>query len=35
LKLDQAGWKLRWILNTLVFPIQDHHSIVIALAQKK
>jgi SAM-dependent methyltransferase len=34
LGLHQAGARLRWILNTFVFPMQDHHSIVIALAQK-
>ncbi len=34
LGLHKAGGKLRWILNTFVFPIQDHHSIVIALAER-
>jgi SAM-dependent methyltransferase len=32
--LHKAGALTRWLLNRLVFPVKDHHSIVIALARK-
>jgi SAM-dependent methyltransferase len=35
LGLHIAGPLVRALLNRLVFPMEDHHSIVIALAQKK
>jgi SAM-dependent methyltransferase len=35
LGLHKAGRLLRLTLNTFVFPVQDHHEIVIALARKK
>jgi hypothetical protein len=35
LGLHRAGPALRMLLNTLVFPVEDHHSIVIALARKE
>jgi hypothetical protein len=35
LGLHKAGPALRLLLNTLVFPVEDHHDIVIALAQKE
>jgi SAM-dependent methyltransferase len=34
LNLHQASKLLRLVLNTLVFPVEDHHQIVIALAEK-
>jgi ubiquinone/menaquinone biosynthesis C-methylase UbiE len=34
LGLHKAGFLTRWILNTFFFPINDHHTIEIALAQK-
>ena len=34
LGLQRAGWLTRQFLNTLVFPVSDHHSIVIAVARK-
>jgi SAM-dependent methyltransferase len=33
LGLHEASWPVRTFLNTCVFPIKDHHSIAIALAQ--
>jgi SAM-dependent methyltransferase len=35
LGLQRAGWLTRRFLNTAVFPIRDHHSIVIAVARKR
>ena len=35
LGLHEAGSVTRAVLNRLFFPMEDHHSIVIALAQKK
>lgn len=32
--LHKAGEFTRWCLNRLVFPVKDHHSIVVALARK-
>jgi SAM-dependent methyltransferase len=32
--LHRAGWLVRALVNTFLFPVQDHHRIVIALAQK-
>ncbi len=32
--LHKAGALTRWLLNRLVFPIQDHHNIEIVLARK-
>jgi SAM-dependent methyltransferase len=34
LGLHKAGWLTRAALNTFVFPVRDHHSIEIVLAQK-
>jgi SAM-dependent methyltransferase len=34
LKLHEAGALMRTLLNTLAFPVQDHHSIEVVLAQK-
>jgi SAM-dependent methyltransferase len=34
LNLHKAGWMIRTLLNTFVFPAEDHHKIVIALARK-
>ena len=33
--LQKAGAMTRWLLNRLVFPVKDHHSIAIVLAKKK
>jgi SAM-dependent methyltransferase len=33
--LHKAGAFTRWLMNRLVFPINDHHSVVIALGRKK
>jgi SAM-dependent methyltransferase len=35
LNLHKANRLLRLVLNTCVFPVEDHHEIVIALAQKR
>lgn len=32
--LHKAGFWKKWALNRLLFPLKDHHSIVIALARK-
>jgi SAM-dependent methyltransferase len=32
--LHRAGALTRWLLNRLVFPLQDHHSIAVVLARK-
>jgi SAM-dependent methyltransferase len=34
LGLPNIGAVARWVLNTFIFPIHDHHSIEIVLAQK-
>jgi hypothetical protein len=34
MNLHKAGWLIRTLLNTFVFPAEDHHKIVIALARK-
>ena len=34
LNLHRAGWMIRTLLNMCVFPMEDHHKIVIALARK-
>ena len=33
--LHKAGLMTRWMMNWFFFPVKDHHSIEIALAQKK
>ena len=33
--LDKAGVMTRWLMNWFFFPVQDHHSIEIVLAQKE
>jgi SAM-dependent methyltransferase len=32
--LHKAGFLKRWLMNRLVFPLKDHHSIAIALLRK-
>jgi SAM-dependent methyltransferase len=32
--LHRAGFLTRWLLNRLIFPLKDNHSIAIALARK-
>jgi hypothetical protein len=34
LGLHKANWMIRTLLNTMFFPTEDHHHIVIALARK-
>jgi SAM-dependent methyltransferase len=34
LGLHRAGALTRWLLNRLVFPLEDHHSIAVVLARK-
>lgn len=34
LGLHKANWTIRTLLNTFLFPMKDHHKIVLALAQK-
>lgn len=33
--LQKLGPVTRWLLNRLIFPVKDHHSIAIVLAKKK
>src|SRR5262249_37336723 len=35
LGLHEASWPVRTFLNTCVFPMKDHHSIEIVLAEKR
>ena len=34
LGLHKSGWLTQWMLNRFFFPVEDHHSIEIHLAQK-
>jgi SAM-dependent methyltransferase len=33
--LHRIGFFKRWLINRLIFPLKDHHSIVLALARKR